>query len=757
MQRLSSLLQDYHIDALREIAAHLGLQFDRYPLRKDRLVEALRQSILKMARAEDAILSLSEPEQSVLALALRADDALSLREIARNLVMSGLIQVEGDAATAIRPTLSDVLESLVRKGLIINLTEPQGMSTLRTLSPIQRVMVSDDVRSALPKATLSVPGPDPEALSLGREPSQVWKGDFEQFIRELFFAWAELRRDPARRLKAGGMGKRDRRRIAGTLGRDEKDEEALAWVSEIYELLSILNLVNGDASTIAAVDNDAVKLFWSATPVSQLRELMVAYTKLDVFLAEGALDFDLVGGYYRGFTTRPINEMRAVVLDALGECTSLGWVSFPAFRVLLTGGQTGSFLLGDKASETLSMSLHWYGDSYRRDMTSRLQSAEYEVLRFILDELRVIGLVDLGYELPNVEEPAGQDLKPFEGYPTAFRLTRWAQAHFRGATQTRGGDQRTGQVIVQPDFQILAMGPVPLRVLASLEQFAEREKLDESVVTYRITRDAVYWAYQRGESVESLLTYLREATDQPVPQNIARSLEAWSTQYERIVLRRKVSIVQVTQAEFLERLLNDPELEGCLHPLDATTAWLHVADADRLAARLSELEMLPARSQGPEADLRDSLRWHDEALVSRAPLPSLFVSGTMRRFADTDDGHWSLTPESVQSAVSLGMEPLEIIEVLERMTGGALPAPWRKRLKAWGGHYGGGQAASVRLLHLEREGALRELRETDSDLRRWLHPLPDSENIAVVDDARWESVAERLTSLGVEISEDTWW
>ncbi|MGC9349090.1 MAG: helicase-associated domain-containing protein [Anaerolineae bacterium] len=752
MQPLSTLLQDYHIDALREISDHLGVRADRHPVRKDWLVEELRRAILKVARSQDLIQSLSQPERAALAVALEAGDALSLHEMARSLVLTGLIYVEGDSATAARPALSDVLESLVRKGLIVNLTEPTGMSTLRTLSPIHRVALPDEVRAALPKSSLSIPVPDLDVLSPSQAPSHVRAGDFEQFIRELFFTWAELRREPARRLKAGGMGKRDRRRVAETLGRDGKDEEALEWVSEVHELLSTLNLVNGDESTIEAVDSDAVKLFWSATSVSQLRELMVAYAKLDTFLAEDALDPDLVGGYYRGFTTRPIHQIRERVLRTVGECVDLEWVSFSAMMILLTGGEAGSLLLGDRAAETLLTGLHWYGDSYRRELKSRLQTAEYEMLRSILDELCVIGLVDLGYE------PSGAQEQPdSEGYPSAFRLTQWARAHFGGVGIAGGFDRQSGQVIVQPDFQILAMGPVPLRILASLEQFAEREKLDESVVTYRITRDAVYWAYQRGESVESLLTYLREASDQPVPQNIVRSLEAWSNQYERIVLRRQVSVLQVTDAELMDRLLEDPELQSCLHPLDDHTAWLYVADAGRAEARLAALEMLAAHSQGPEADLPDSLRWNDGELVPRAPLPSLFVSATVRRFAEADDEHWKLTPQSVQAAVSLGMEPLEIIGTLERMTGATLPEVWERRLKAWGSHYGDGKAAQVRLLCLEREGALRELRQADSKLRRWLRPLPDSDNLAVVEDARWENVVELLASLGVEIEEARWW
>ncbi len=103
------------------------------------------------------------------------------------------------------------------------------------------------------------------------------------------------------------------------------------------------------------------------------------------------------------------------------------------------------------------------------------------------------------------------------------------------------------------------MGPVPLRVLAGLEQIARRE-IDKTVITYRLTRDAVYRALQSGETVESITAYLEETTGQVIPQNIQRSLEEWYQQYERIVIRRSVRILQVDTPERLLLLLDVPEL-----------------------------------------------------------------------------------------------------------------------------------------------------------------------------------------------------
>ncbi len=294
-------------------------------------------------------------------------------------------------------------------------------------------------------------------------------------------------------------------------------------------------------------------------------------------------------------------------------------------------------------------------------------------------------------------------------------------------------------------------------MLANLEQFTEREKIDESVITYRLTRDVAYQALQRGETAESILVYLQEATEQPVPQNIQRSLEDWSRLYERIIVRRQARILQVDNAELLDQLTSDPELSQCLHPLNDRTAWFRPEDTQQIEKRLFDHEILVAQSRGAQADLPNSLRWQDNELMPRAALPSLYVTGQLRRIAEARDGRWALTPESIQAAIVTGSDSLKIIAELEEMTGSDLSDDWKKRLKSWGGYFGNGETAEVRLLHLKRKDALDELRNADADLHRWLRPLAGDGNLAVVNQAHWQEVLELLATWGVEIEPDHWW
>jgi hypothetical protein len=207
----------------------------------------------------------------------------------------------------------------------------------------------------------------------------------------------------------------------------------------------------------------------------------------------------------------------------------------------------------------------------------------------------------------------------------------------------------------------------------------------------------------------------------------------------------------------LDRLMADPELAPRLHVLDEHTAWFQPDDAPWIEARLIHHEILAAHSNGAQADLPSSLRWHGDEIGSRTALPSLYVTGTLRRIAEAHNGRWQLTPESVQRATALGSDPLGIISQLEQMTGGPLPDGWEKRLKSWGKHYGDGQTAQVRLLRLRQQDALEELRRADPDLHRWLRPLPGMRDLAVVNETHWEDVVALLASWGVEIAPDRWW
>ena len=289
-------------------------------------------------------------------------------------------------------------------------------------------------------------------------------------------------------------------------------------------------------------------------------------------------------------------------------------------------------------------------------------------------------------------------------------------------------------------------------MLATIEGFTERESVDPSVVTYRITHESVYGAFQRGETADTLLAQLSELTHAEPPQNVRRSLEAWYAQYERIVVHRQVTILHVDGPALLEALVRDPELARYLHPIDATTAWFRPSVAGVIEARLMEHGHLAAKVEDIVEARRESIRWHGDELESVRAAPGLETIGTLARFAErVSEGRWRLTPERVQRAARLGIDANVIARWLEELTGASLPPRWKTRLRAWTGYFGQARVAHVRLLQFENATALDELRSLDPRLKRWLRPLPDAPGYATVADTHWDELQHILGELGIAL------
>jgi hypothetical protein len=103
-----------------------------------------------------------------------------------------------------------------------------------------------------------------------------------------------------------------------------------------------------------------------------------------------------------------------------------------------------------------------------------------------------LGLVELGYATPPDKPTAWQ----------AFRLTPLGTAVLHNKPLDTA--PAAGQIIIQPNFQILAMGPVSLSLLAKLDLFAERRKVDRHAFEYHLSRESIYAAQQVGYAVDQV-------------------------------------------------------------------------------------------------------------------------------------------------------------------------------------------------------------------------------------------------------------
>src|SRR5260370_7960642 len=80
-----------------------------------------------------------------------------------------------------------------------------------------------------------------------------------------------------------------------------------------------------------------------------------------------------------------------------------------------------------------------------------------------------------------------------------------------------------GRLIVQPNFELVALAPVSEALLISLDRFAERTGL-ERIAQYRLTKASVTRAIQLELHAETILQLLEQASGAEIPQNVQYSL-----------------------------------------------------------------------------------------------------------------------------------------------------------------------------------------------------------------------------------------
>ncbi len=196
--------------------------------------------------------------------------------------------------------------------------------------------------------------------------------------------------------------------------------------------------------------------------------------------------------------------------------------------------------------------------------------------------LHWLGAVDLDVS------PAGQ--------PRAYHLSPVGLALLgKGEWPAALEETQSGRLIIQPNFEVLALPPVRETTLLFFDQVAERESLDQ-VARYRLTRERWLRALQAGKSAAALIEQLEQKAQAELPQNMRYSLLEWERQAQRVRLYRGVALLVVDDALLLDRLLADGALAGLiLRRLTPTAALVDRRHFTQLSAALFERGHLPRK------------------------------------------------------------------------------------------------------------------------------------------------------------------
>ena len=265
-----------------------------------------------------------------------------------------------------------------------------------------------------------------------------------------------------------------------------------------------------------------------------------------------------------------------------------------------------------------------------------------------------------------------------------------------------------GRLIVQPNFELVALAPVSEALLIALDRFAERVSL-EHIAQYRLTKASVTRAIRLGLHSEDIQRTLEQAAGSEVPQNIHYSLAEWERQARRIEVWPDATLLEVDDAALLDGLFTDetarPLLRRRIAPKLAEVA---PGQLEALQEMLWQRDFLPSVVVAPARNLTATeplaLRepqWllHDDGLVQPFyAVTDLYLAAELERFSDFDEptGWRRITPSSLQRALGQEHTLDTIIRFLNtycsntsssRGAGQGVPPSFLIRLKLWGGGY----------------------------------------------------------------------
>ncbi|TMF46526.1 MAG: hypothetical protein E6I32_11545 [Chloroflexi bacterium] len=347
----------------------------------------------------------------------------------------------------------------------------------------------------------------------------------------------------------------------------------------------------------------------------------------------------------------------------------------------------------------------------------------------------------------------------------AFRLLPQS-ALITGETAYDIEELPRGKLVVQPNFEMLALAPVSEALLIRLDRFAERTRL-EQIAQYRLTKASVTRAIQMGMHAEEIQQVLEQAAGGSLPQNVCYSLMEWERQARRIELWPRMTLLEVDDAALLDELFADaktrPLFGRRLAPLLAEVVSDQLANLQEL---LWQREYLPALVAAPVYNqVLESGRmpahepqWRlleDGLLQPCYPVVNLYLAAQLECITTYDEatGWRRITPSSIQRSPDIPLE--HIVRFLQQYCLDGVPPSFLIRLKLWGGGYDRQNVISVEaapMLRLSAQ-ALRDI-QADEEVGELLEEEVPSENRLVrVPQDRLARVVELLRERGFVVDD----
>lgn len=309
-------------------------------------------------------------------------------------------------------------------------------------------------------------------------------------------------------------------------------------------------------------------------------------------------------------------------------------------------------------------------------------------------------------------------------------------------------------LIVQPNFEIVVYAPDDrLELLYHIDRFAERVSVDRLAI-YRLTNESVCNGLQLGLRIDDVIGLLAGAAQVPLPQNVTFTLRDWARRFEEIHWIRNAWLIEAPDPATLARWLSEPSVQAAverqLSPTIALCRGTCPPDLpDRLAALGPDVAVIDGNAPlvpcgradgygGLWIPARDQHHYLQHAVGSFAELLG----------ADGRGSRYQITPESISRALRSGASAARILDLIEQITLGLVPAGLRVRVNGWAGAYGAIAVGTVGIFVAPSPEAFQELRGDPLLACHFIQPI--SSTAAIVDLDALDVLRRALAERGIQ-------
>ncbi len=767
MSTLKDLLGNYVANVLKQIAREHEL--DVTSKNKRATVELLVKRLAEREEVERALTRVGHAEREILGLAQRAGGEVATSALEKTLKKSRSLAaprkrdpwqmyepIKGDPKYRGKPTLEDAAAHLALIGLAFA-REVAGASYGKQVIGWELgryLVIPEEIRGVLPSFAES-------GQTSVSEPTRIVPGSARNLQRDLSRYWSFVRREGKLDLTVQGWVYK---KIATELGKalgwndksrlDEKDHSYFFFLRKMLEALDLAHGTKADEwGNLIAADFTASDehTYWAQPPAGRVQQAFAAYldatTWNELRVPPAAYGMD-----HRRPAPKELKSARRIVIEKIKKRGAGSWVALEDLIQDVRLGNYEFLFPRDKRNQPYygypgNYSTPYYqpnnpyGVTYNKitDEASGWDQVEGAIITHIITgPLHWLGLIDVGFD---GDRPIAYRLTPLG----AWLLGLGAELHIA---------QEGGRIVVQPNFQIVAMEPIAENVLMTLDEFAQFEGGDRAL-TYGLTRESVYRGQRAGWDAARIITYLEDATRTPLPQNVRRSLEEWQALHERITIRRGISLLQAEDVAALDELFANATLAHKLGRRVGPNVALTSENAASLNTALRDAGWLTVFTRRDQTDAPGSVTTDENGSVTFVHrTPSIYAYEGIEPFTEQIDvRHARITPASVAAAAQQGLVVPAMIERLRQVHRGEIPARMMIRLKAWGKYFGRAKLGTLTLIEFRDEQARSELLD-DAELKPYLERFEAGNRpLALVRAGALERVKGLLAERGVEIRE----